>query len=111
MRPLCSAAGGRGALRNLAIAAGIVALAFGFGWWDAEKGFRTWLGLKRELAAVDGRVAEARSRIAAARAEAEALRDDPLAQERAIRQDLRLARPGETVVRMSGGPGESPQPR
>jgi cell division protein FtsB len=53
----------------------------------------------------EARVAELEARIASRESEAEALRSDPLALERAIRADLGLARPGEIVVRgLSGTP-------
>jgi cell division protein FtsB len=48
-------------------------------------------------------VAELEARIESREGEAAALRSDPLALERAIREDLGLARPGETVVRGLGG--------
>ena len=86
----------------MAIAVGIVALAVAFAWWDDEAGFRSRHRLEADLALANGRIEATEARIAAHEAEAGALRSDKLAQERAIRKDLRLARPGETIVQLSG---------
>jgi hypothetical protein len=45
------------------------------------------------------RVAELEKRVEAREGGTESLRTDPLARERAIREDLGLAKPGEIVVR------------
>jgi cell division protein FtsB len=66
---------------------------------DAETGVRTWLGLDRELSAAEQRLALLRDEIAGLEAAADALETDSLAIETAIRTDLGLARPGETIVR------------
>jgi cell division protein FtsB len=80
---------------SLAIASSVVGVAVA----DRESGVRRWWELRRDLAVAEARVAALEQRIAAREGEAEALRSDPLAVERAIREDLGLARPGETVVR------------
>jgi cell division protein FtsB len=67
---------------------------------DGEAGFRTWLRLKGDLRAAQSRIEALRAEIAVLEEEAEALRNDRFAIESAIREDLQLARPGETVVRL-----------
>ncbi len=69
---------------------------------DRESGLTAWLTLRREVAAADLRIATLQAGIDARRTEAEALEHDPCAQERAIREDLERARPGEVVVRFPG---------
>ena len=68
----------------------------------ANTGVGHWLDQRRDLAAARARIAQLEARIAAREDEARALRDDPLAQEAAIRKDLGLARPGAWVVREEG---------
>lgn len=91
--------------RELAIALAIVASAAGVAVADTDSGIRTWLQVRSDLARAQKRVAALEKRIAAREGEAESLRKDPLALERAIREDLGLAKPGETVVR-----GLDPEP-
>ena len=67
--------------------------------WDSDSGIRTWLRLRAELWAAEAGVEEVRLQVAALEDEARALAEDPFALERAIREELGWARPGETVVR------------
>lgn len=91
--------------RELAIGAAIVAAAVGVAVADESTGIRTWRELRRDLGVAQARVAELEGRIESREAEAAALKSDPIALEHAIREDLGLARPGETVVRgLSGTP-------
>ena len=94
--------GGRD-LRHLWIAPAIVAAALAAAMLDGEAGLRSWLRLRGDLRAAETRIETLRSEIATLEQESEALRSDPLAIEGAIRQDLQLARPGETVVRLLDG--------
>lgn len=71
---------------------------------DSEAGLRTWLRLKGDLREAEARIETLRDEIATLEEETEALRGDPFALESAIREDLHLARPGETVVRLIGDP-------
>lgn len=68
---------------------------------DRESGVPAWLRARSELEASQGRIAELEARNAALRAEIRAWEEDPFALERAIREDLGLARSGEVVVRFS----------
>jgi cell division protein FtsB len=88
----------------LAIAASVVGVALA----DTNSGIRTWLQVRRDLAVAEARVAELEQRIAAREGATESLRSDPLALERAIREDLGLAKPGEVVVRGLGGTPRNP---
>jgi cell division protein FtsB len=91
--------------REIPIALAIVASAVGVAAADTDSGLRTWLQVRRDLAVAEARVAELEKRIETREGEAESLKSDPLALERAIREDLGLAKPGETVVRgLSGTP-------
>ena len=71
---------------------------------DGEAGLGTWLRLRGDLRAAEARIETLRDEIAVLEDETEALRSDPFAIEAAIREDLHLARPGETVVRLLGEP-------
>jgi cell division protein FtsB len=93
--------GGR-ELRRYWIAPAIIAAALAVAMVDSEAGFRTWLRLRGDLRAAEARIETLRNQITALKAETEALRSDPVAIESAIREDLHLARPGETVVRLLG---------
>ena len=100
----------RGGSRLVAIPLAIVALAALVALLDDEAGIRSWVRLRGDLSAAEARIARLEAEIAELEAEAEALRSDPLALEAAIRSDLELARPGETVVRLVGPPGALPGP-
>jgi cell division protein FtsB len=74
---------------------------------DRESGLPMWLDLREELRESDLRITRLQTEVKDLQSEVEALEDDPLAMERAIREVLELARPGETVVRFveqGGGP-------
>ena len=90
------------------IGAAIVGAAIGVAAVDDSAGVRTWLQVRRDLDTAQARVTALEARIAEREAEAEALRSDPLALERAIREDLGLARPGEIVVRGLDGTPRNP---
>ena len=88
--------------RSTLIALSVAATLLAVGFLNRDAGVRHWLDLRRDVVAAKSRIAQIEARIAAREAEAEALRSDPLATEGAIRADLRLARPGEWVVRDEG---------
>lgn len=68
---------------------------------DQESGFPAWLRLRGELSASEARIAVLSARAETLRNEIEALEQDPFALERAIREELGLARPGERIVRFT----------
>ena len=89
----------RGIARNALIVVGVAAALLAAGFLDRDAGVGHWLDLRRDATAAKGRIAESEARIRAHQVESAGLRNDPLAIEAAIREDLGLARPGEWVVR------------
>ena len=79
---------------RVAIGAGLV-----FGFANSENGLRTWWELRGELSEAQDRIGRLQEANRDLREQVRDLRDDPWAMERAIREDLQLARPGEAVVR------------
>ena len=79
----------------------VLAAATGIALLDAEAGIQTWLVLREEARVSRTRVAVLEHEVKRLTAEIEALDSDALALERAIREDLGLARPGEWVVRFA----------
>ena len=78
-------------------------LAAGLAWvvLDRESGLPAWFRLNGELAASQSRIAALTARADSLRSEIRALERDPFAVERAIREELGLARPGERIVRFA----------
>ena len=68
--------------------------------FDDAAGLRTWLRLDAELSAKHEGIARIRAEVASLERERDALGSDPAAIERAIREDLEWARPGEVLVRL-----------
>jgi len=89
-------------LKSAAIATAVAAGLLAAGLLDHDTGVGRWLDLRRDASSAEARIEATRARIAAHEAEAAGLRDDPVAIEGAIREDLGLARPGEWVVREEG---------
>jgi len=78
---------------------------------DERAGVPAWRRLRGELLEVRTRIARFEGEIGALRREAEGLERDEFALERAIREDLGLALPGESLVRLGAGgrAGEAPR--
>ena len=70
---------------------------------DQDSGLRTWLRLRHDLAQSRARVSQLRLEVGDLDARVTALLEDPFAEERAIREVLGLAQPGEVVVRFRAG--------
>lgn len=91
--------------------AGVAALALAAALLDGDSGLRTWWTLRADLGDARARIALLRERVAELERESRVLEDDPFALERAIRERLEYARPGETVIRLreragvAAGPG------
>ena len=66
---------------------------------DTESGTSMWLRLQGDVAEASGRVDALVRENSDLKAQIDALESDPFALERAIREDLELARSGEIVVR------------
>lgn len=58
-----------------------------------------WFELRAERRESENRISQLRFEVKNLQTKVEALEHDPLAMERAIREVLELARPGETVIR------------
>ena len=80
---------------------GLVALAAGYALFDEDAGLRRWLHLRGELDDAHGRIARLHVQIENLEREVGALGEGDFAIERAIREDLLLAKPGETLIRLS----------
>ena len=76
---------------------------------DEGSGIRTGLRLREELAFSNARIGALRREIAQLRRDADLLEDDPFAIERAIREDLGFAAPGETLLRLPSADVSSPR--
>jgi cell division protein FtsB len=85
---------------RLWIVPAVLAVALAAAWLDDEAGLRAWVRLEGDLAAAEARMGELREEIEGLERRARALAEDPFAQEVAIRAELGLVRPGETVVRL-----------
>jgi hypothetical protein len=69
---------------------------------DEEAGIRPWLHLRGELDDARGRIEALRSDVERLDAQAVALDDRGFDLERAIREELDLVGPGQTLIRMGG---------
>ena len=87
----------------------VLVLALGYALIDARSGVAQARRLRADLEAAEARIEALRARNESLRAEVASLRDDPFARERALREDLDLARPGEVLVRMPREESQSPR--
>ena len=90
-------------MRSVSIASAVVAVglaaALALAVLDREAGLLTWLELSEARSAVRTQIHEERRANAMLTDQIQALQDDPYEADRAIREALDLAKPGETVVR------------
>ena len=86
---------------------GLALVAFAVAALDEESGLARWQHLRAELAQADTRIAALDAEVAGLRAEAARLDSEPFAIERAIREELELARPGQQVIRLPGAKAAS----
>jgi hypothetical protein len=78
---------------------------------DHESGVGIWLGLREDLSGSAARIAQLHRENDDIRNEIQILEAEPAALERAIREELDLALPGEVVVRFTNPEGsEEPTP-
>lgn len=68
---------------------------------DHESGVGIWLGLREDLSGSAARIAQLHRENDAMRNEIQMLEAEPAALDRAIREELDLALPGEVVVRFT----------
>jgi cell division protein FtsB len=86
------------AVRRFWLAPAMLAGAVLYAGIDPDSGLRTWWQLRQEREASQERIRERRAEIARLEQAARELHGDPFAMERAIRNDLGLARPEEIIV-------------
>lgn len=91
-------------MKRIALTLGIVLAAAVWAIVDPNAGIRSWWELRAQLGEAELRAEALRGELAKLEAEAQQLQEDPLAVESAIRADLGLARPGETIVRAVPAP-------
>ena len=94
--------GARGSLRGrarIAIPVLVAVALLAVSLLDREIGLTRWWGLATDLEQAEARIEALRSELRALEIQRAELRDDDLAIERAIREELELALPGEVVVR------------
>jgi cell division protein FtsB len=87
----------------------VLLLALGYALLDGRSGIGQARRLKGDLDAAHARIDALRTKNEQLRREATSLRDDPFARERALREDLDLTRPGETLVRIPRDERETPR--
>jgi cell division protein FtsB len=87
-------------VRSLLLALALVAAAAAWAWLDPNDGISTWLSLRSDVAQAEARVRGLEVQNASLAEEAQDLRSEPFAQERAVREELRWVRPGEVLVRV-----------
>ena len=75
---------------------------------DEQAGVPAWQRLRAERLTVQGRIDVLAEEVASLRREAESLEREDFALESAIREELGLARPGESVVRLLADGGAAP---
>lgn len=92
--------------RRVWLAPAILIAAWAVAWLDPETGIRAWMALRDDLTAAQGRIAVLEASVARQSDEASRLEGDPLAIEAAIREDLGLARAGESIVILREGAAE-----
>lgn len=97
-QPLPSGSTG-GGLRSSLLVLGLAAFAATLVVVDRDSGAGTWLRLRSELAESRARIERLEAETSSLQRQIEDLRSEPWAIERAIREDLDLARPGEVLVR------------
>ncbi|MBF5040821.1 septum formation initiator family protein [Aggregicoccus sp. 17bor-14] len=83
----------------LGVAVGVALLLATASVADA-RGFRRYLSLRQEVAALDARNRTLAEQNEALRKEISALRSDPQALERAAREELNFVKPGEIVFHL-----------
>ena len=77
----------------------LLAAVLGIAVADTDSGIPMWFRLRADASKASLRVEALARETSALSAQIEALRGEPFALERAIREDLELALPGEVIVR------------
>ena len=96
-------------MRRLWLIPLVVLIALAYALFDARSGVGQARRLQNDLDAAHARIGALRAKNERLREEAKDLREDPFARERALREDLGLARPGEILVRIPREESQSPR--
>lgn len=67
-----------------------------------SRGFRRYLSLRQDIQTLGDRNAAMARENESLKREIAAMRDDPAAQERAVREELSFVKPGEIVIHLEG---------
>ena len=98
-------------MRSVAIAPAVVAVglaaALVLAVLDRDSGLLTWPELSKQRSELRSQIEDQRHANAATARQIEALINDPHETDRAIREALDLAKPGETIVRFKRGNASS----
>ena len=86
-------------------------VAMGIGYTVLDPGSRvpSWLGVAGDLEAIEAQIAKLEAEVANLQRESELLKSDPFAIERAIREDLRMAKSDEIVIHLGGSTRTNPR--
>jgi len=91
------------------LAGAVAVAAITTAYLDGESGLRTWWALRADLRAAEERIEDLRASVVSLERDSGGLEADPFALERAIRERLQYARPGETVVLLTKDLGANPR--
>ena len=92
-----------GCVKALGLGTGLIILVAASALLDRETGVAIWQELRESLVVSNARVAILERENEALRREIETLEVEPAALDRAIREELDLALPGEAIVYFRGG--------
>ena len=95
-------------MKALGLGTAVIVLVAASALLDEESGVGIWRQLRESLAVSQARVDVLEQRNQALRREIELLEAEPTALDRAIREELDLALPGETVVYFTGAEAGRP---
>jgi cell division protein FtsB len=96
-------------VKRLLLIPALVGAVIVYAVFDSDSGIRSLLQVRENVSVSRERIAAIQREVEALKREAEALEGDDFALERAIREDLGLARPAERIVRFSRSGDSNPR--
>ena len=96
-------------MKGLLLIPALIALAAVYAAVDPDSGIGTWRRMRADLLSAEVRIDGLRDEIASLERSNAALESDEFAIERAIREDLELAQPGELVFRLANPQDSNPR--